>query len=204
MHRWAIPVAIVAGIAIVVAADPGIERFSAALFALGSIGLYVVSATVHYRSWKPIHLHRLFQADHSMIMLFICASTAPVALAGVGGRTGWILFLGMVIGVAIGLIAVWLPFHPPRGFMNTLFFAVGWWPVLFAKSIGDALGAGGVALLIAGGLIYTLGALIVGFQRPDPNPEVFGYHEIWHVLVIVANAVHYVLMWKIVTGQIPF
>lgn len=58
--------------------------------------------------------------------------------------------------------------------------------------------------MVAGGLIYTLGALIVGFQRPDPNPAVFGYHEIWHVLVIAANAVHFVLMWKIVTGQIPF
>lgn len=137
-----------------------------------------------------------------MIMVFMVASTAPVAFA-VGGGTGSVLFAGMVIGVAIGLIAIWLPFHPPRGFMNTLFFIVGWWPVFFVVPIINGLGVRGFAMLLGGGAVYTVGALIVGTQRPNPNPRVFGYHEIWHVFVVVGNMIHFALCYAVVTGRVP-
>lgn len=204
MHRWILPIAITAAIALVVVAHPGVARFSAAVYGLGTIGLYAISATVHYRPWEPRRLHTLFQADHSMIMVFIVASTAPVALVGVGGRSGWTLFTIMAGLVTVGLTAIWLPFHPPRGFMNSLFFAVGWCPVLFVIPISEGLGPIGLGVLIAGGAVYTMGALIVGFQRPDPNPAIFGYHEIWHMFVIAGNAIHYLLMWRIVTGGTPW
>jgi hemolysin III len=204
MHKWAVPVSCVVGIALVAVADGGVARFAAALYALATVGLYAVSATAHYRVWSPERLHLLFRMDHSMIMIFISASTAPIALVAVGGTTGWVLFLGMVFGVVTGLIAVWLPFHPPRGFMNTLFLALGWWPILFIVQLADGLGVGGMAMLLGGGAVFTVGAFIVGLQRPNPNPLVFGYHEIWHIFVIVGNAVHYVLAWLIVTGNAPF
>ncbi|MGI9605934.1 MAG: PAQR family membrane homeostasis protein TrhA [Acidimicrobiales bacterium] len=203
MHLWAIPVAIIAGIAIVVVADSALARFTAVLYGLGTVGLYLVSAAAHYKIWEPARLHMLFQLDHSMIMLFIVASTAPIALVAMGGGWGTVLFSGMVIAVLLGLMMVWLPFHPPRGFMNALFISIGWWPVLFVVLLARSLGAGGMALLLGGGLIFTVGAVIVGSQRPDPNPRVFGYHEIWHVLVILGNAVHFALMWVIVTGGTP-
>lgn len=203
MHRWAIPVAIAAAIWLVLVADPGVSRATAAIFGVASILLYVVSATVHHKIWSPERLHLLFQLDHSMIMVFIAAATSPVALAAVGGRNGWLLFLGMITMVGIGLITIWLPFHPPRGFMNTLFFLVAWWPILFALPLARALGAGGITLLIIAGAVYTIGALIVGFQRPDPDPLVFGYHEIWHIFVILGNIIVYVLVWMIVTGLTP-
>lgn len=203
MHKWAIPVAVIAAIWIVGVADPGIARVTAAMFGLGSIALYVVSATVHHKIWSPQRLHFLFQLDHSMIMVFIAASTAPIGLVAVGGRSGWLLFLGMLVMVGIGLTAIWLPFHPPRGFMNTLFFLVAWWPILFALPLARGLGAGGITTLLIAGAVYTVGALIVGFQRPDPDPLVFGYHEIWHVFVILGNIIMYVLVWLIVTGKTP-
>lgn len=203
MHKWAIPVAIAAAIWLVLVADPGVSRATAAIFGVASTLLYVVSATVHHKIWSPERLHLLFQLDHSMIMVFIAAATSPVALAAVGGRNGWLLFIGMLTMVGIGLIAIWLPFHPPRGFMNTLFFLVSWWPILFALPLGRALGAWGIALLIVAGAVYTIGALIVGFQRPDPDPLVFGYHEIWHIFVILGNIIVYVLVWMIVTGLTP-
>ena len=137
-----------------------------------------------------------------MIMVFMVASTAPIAYA-VGDARGWLLFGGMSVGVAAGLIAIWLPFHPPHGFMNTLFFVVGWWPVLFTLPIARALGVGGFALLLGGGAVDTVGALIVGSRRPDPNPHVFGYHEIWHIFVVVGNALHFGLAYAIVSGLTP-
>ena len=137
-----------------------------------------------------------------MIMIFIVASTAPVGLA-IGGGAGVALTAGMAVGALIGLIAIWAPFHPPRGFMNTLFFAVGWWPIFFVRQVGEGLGWTGVTLLLVSGFVYTVGALVVGFQRPNPNPQVFGYHEIWHIFVIVAHSLHFALVALIVTGNAP-
>lgn len=198
-----IPVAIVAAVVLTVVADGANAALAGAAYGLGGVGLYTVSAAAHYRIWEPRKLHILFQLDHSMIMVFIVASTIPVGLA-IGDGRGLALIIGMAVGASLGLFAIWAPFHPPRGFMNTLFFAVAWWPVFFIGAIGSALGPGGVTLLIVGGAIYSVGALIVGFQRPNPNPQVFGYHEIWHIFVIVANAVHFALVTFIVTGNTPF
>lgn len=202
MHRWMVPVAFLALIWVLAIAESPGAKVVAGLYGLASIGLYAISATAHYKVWEPSRLHLLFQLDHSMIMIFMVASTAPIAYS-IGGGTGWLLFGGMVAGVASGLTAIWLPFHPPRGFMNSLFFIVGWWPVLFIIPISRGLGFGGLLLLLLGGVVFTGGALIVGAQRPDPNPHVFGYHEIWHILVVAGNAVHYALVAFIVTGQTP-
>ena len=203
MHRWMIPVAVLSGIVLVVAADGGLARFSAVVFGLANLGLYAISATAHHRVWSPERLHFLFRLDQSMIMVFIAACTAPIALVAVGGSSGWVLFLGMVFGMTLGLTTIWLPFHPPRGFTNAVFLTLAWWPIIFFLPLQRGLGGGGLALLLGGAGLYTVGAFVVGSQRPNPNPHVFGYHEIWHVFVIVANVVHYVLFWLIVTGQAP-
>lgn len=202
MHLWMIPVAAIATVVIVIVADGVGARIVGGLYGLAGIGLYSVSAAAHYKIWEPKVLHRLFQLDHSMIMIFIAFSTLPVGY-DIGGGRGLALALGMFLGAFIGLVAIWTPIHPPRGFMNVLFLAVGWWPVLFVTSIGDALGSGGVILLLIGGAVFTIGALIVGFQFPNPNPEVFGYHEIWHIFVIVGTSFHYAVVVAIVTGATP-
>jgi len=202
MHKWMIPVAVVFAIALVIMAESGVAKGAAALYGLACIGLYAASAAAHHKIWEPARLHQLFQLDQSMIMAFIAASSAPVAYA-VGGGTGWLLFGGMALGAVVGIVAIMLPFHPPRGFMNSLFFLVGWWPILFVLPLRSGIGGAGLALLIGGGAVFTLGALIVGSQRPNPNPNVFGYHEIWHVFVIVGNVVHAVLATLLLTGHAP-
>lgn len=202
MHKWMIPVAVVAAVVLVVVADSGLPKAIAALYGVACIGLYSASAAAHYRVWEPSRLHFLFQVDQSMIMAFIAASSAPFGYA-IGGAAGAVLFGGMVVGTTLGIITIWLPFHPRRGFMNTLFLLVSWWPVFFSFSLKRSLGGGGLALLLAGGVVFTIGALIVGSQRPNPNPQVFGYHEIWHVFVIVGNAVFFVLAYMILTGRVP-
>ncbi len=197
-----VPIAIAAAAGLVLVGDGAAAKGVAVVYGLACVGLYGVSAAAHYKVWDAKTLHLLFQFDHSMIMVFIAASTVPVGFA-VGGGSGWALVVGMVVGTGVGLVMIWAPFHPPRGFMNTLFFAVGWWPVFFIRSIGDGLGAGGVALLLGGGAVFTVGAFIVGFQRPNPNPLVFGYHEIWHIFVIVGNAIHFAMVAAIVAGAAP-
>ncbi|MFT7474607.1 MAG: hemolysin III [Verrucomicrobiales bacterium] len=202
MHKWMVPVAVVAAIWLVTVADSGLAKWVAAAYGIASVGLYSVSAAAHYKIRDAESLHLLFQLDHSMILVFFIASTGPVSFA-MGGGSGLLLYIGMAVGTGVGLVAIWLPFHPPRGFINTLFFTIGWWPVLFAFPLTRGLGAGGLAILLGGGAIFTIGALIVGSRRPDPNPHVFGYHEIWHIFVIAGNSVHYVLAYFVVTGQTP-
>lgn len=202
MHKWMVPVAAIAGVFLAVIADSGPARIVAIGYGLAAIGLYSASAAAHYKIWEPARLHKLFKLDQSMILVYIAASTAPVAYA-VGGGLGWLLFGGMSVCAAAGIITIWLPFHPPRGMMNTIFLITGWWPIFFVLSIARSVGGPGIAILLGGGAVFTIGALIVGGQRPNPNPYVFGYHEIWHVFVIVGTAVHFVLFALILNGQAP-
>ena len=201
MHRWMVPVAAVVTLGLVLLAESVGGAVVALVYGLAGIGLYAVSAAAHHKVWDPARLHFLFQLDKSMIMAFIAASTLPVGYA-IGGASGFWLTLGMGIGSAIGILLIWAPFHPPRGFTNALFLVVSWWPILFIGAIADGLGSAGLTLLLASAAIYTLGAFVVGSQRPNPNPLVFGYHEIWHIFVIVANALHTVLVALIVSGNL--
>ncbi len=202
MHKWMVPIAALGGIFLMIVADSGQARAVAFGYGVAAVGLYSASAAAHYRVWEPARLHKLFMLDQSMILVYIAASTAPVAYA-VGGGLGWLLFGGMSACAAAGITTIWLPFHPPKGMMNTIFLITGWWPIFFVLPIASAVGGAGIAILLAGGAVFTVGALIVGGQRPNPNPDVFGYHEIWHVFVIVGTAIHFVLFALILTGKAP-
>ncbi len=202
MHKWMVPVAVAGAAYLQFISESSLARWVALGYGLAFIGLYAASAAAHYKVWKTTVLHKLFMLDQSMIMVYITASTAVVAYA-LGGGAGWALFGGMAALAALGITTIWLPFHPPRGMMNTLFLILGWWPVLFIGRIANALGGVGIGTLLFGGAFFTFGALIVGFQRPDPNPHVFGYHEIWHVFVICGTLVHFVLFTQLLAGNSP-
>lgn len=202
MHKWMIPIAAIAGISLIFVGESAAARLVAVGYGLAAVALYSASAAAHFKIWEPGRLHRLFLLDQSMIMVFIAASTAPIAYA-VGGSLGWLLFGGMAVVVSLGVFTIWLPFNPPRGMMNSIFLTIGWWPILFVVPIARGIGAVGIAFLLAGGAVFTIGAVIVGWQRPDPNPNVFGYHEIWHVFVIVGTSLHFVVIASILSGNAP-
>ena len=197
-----IPVALLMGLLLIGVAESATGRLIGSVHLFAGIGLYGASALAHFKVWDPVRLHKFFLLDQSMILIYIAASTAPVAYA-VGGGTGWLLLGGMIALATAGIVTIWLPFHPPRGMMNTIFLVTAWWPILFILPITRAIGGVGLAILLAGGVILTIGAIIVGTQRPDPNPHVFGYHEIWHAFVIVGNVVHYLLFLLILAGNAP-
>lgn len=202
LHKWMVPVAAIAGTLLVLVSDSGAARVIAFGYAIAGVGLYGASAAAHFKVWEPARLHKLFMLDQSMILIYITASTGPVAYA-VGGGVGAALFIGMFTLMSLGVITIWLPFHPPRGMMNSIFLIVGWWPIFFVLPIAGGVGGPGIAILLAGGAVFTVGALIVGAQRPDPNPEVFGYHEVWHCFVVLGTGIHFVLFALILTGNAP-
>lgn len=190
IHRWAFFVSLPIGLVCLFAAPDGRSRLAMAFFAIGMWCMFGVSALVHYKPWSARRLHFLFRLDHSAIFFDIAAQATGVVLLTLDGRPLTFALVWFWVGAAIGIGAEWLPFHPPRGLMNAMFLSLGWGAVLLVPWLWDALGRGQFALLAAGGLLYTVGAIVVGARRPDPDPHVFGYHEIWHVCVVVAVACH--------------
>jgi hemolysin III len=197
LHRWAAVASVPAGIALVLAARGATATIGALVFATGVAAMFAVSAVVHWRPWPASRYHRLIQLDHTAIFVCCGATATPVALLALHGAARAALFAGMGIGVVLGVAAEWAPFHPPRGLMNTLFLVLGWYPVLFVPALWRGMDGVTFSLMVAGGLLYTVGAVIVGAQRPDPHPEIFGYHEVWHLFVVVAIASHYAMVWRL-------
>lgn len=200
MHRWAFFASLPIGLAIVLHAQGVLDRIGAASFALGVSLMLGVSAVVHLKTYEPERLEFLFNLDHSAIFLCIATGATAVALMGLDGNRRIILVVAYWLGAMVGLAAVWLPFHPPKGLMNFLFLVLGWTALPMGPALWDSLGFDGMALLGAGAAFYTVGAVIVGSRRPDPDPFVFGYHEIWHLFVVIAVGFHYALVFFVLSA----
>jgi hemolysin III len=196
-HRWAFVASLPVGVVGVVLADSTRGRVSLAWFAFGATFMFGVSALVHLRPWPAARYHRLIQLDHTAIYVCIAAQSVPVALLVLEGELRVTLLVVLGIGAVAGVGLEWMPFHPPKGLMNALFLTLGWFPVVLLPWIYQGTDAYNFALLLAGGAFYTAGAIVVGAMRPDPSPLVFGYHEIWHLCVIVAVVLHTVMAWRL-------
>ena len=197
MHRWAFVASIPVGLAGIVLAGGARQRAALSWFALGTTFMFGVSALVHWRRWAPARYHRLIQLDHTAIYACIASHAVPVALLVLDGELRVAMLAALFTGAVVGIVVEWLPFHPPKGLMNALFLTLGWFPVVLLPWIYRGTDHTNFALLLIGGACYTVGALIVGAMRPDPWPEQFGYHEIWHTLVLVAVVLHTVLAWRL-------
>jgi hemolysin III len=193
-HRFAFALSIPVGVALVVSADDRRERLSAVVFAAALSFMFGASALVHLRPWTTPQYHRLIQLDMTAIFCCVAGTASAVAWLALHGAGRWGLAIGVWVIAAAGIVFVWLPIHPRAGVMNGFYLVAGWYPMLFGVALWRGLGPGGFALLVAGGLCYTIGAVVVGAQRPDPWPTVFGYHEVFHLLVIVAAVLHYSLV----------
>lgn len=199
-HALALLASVPAGLWLVAEAPPGAARLGAGAFVLGLVVMFAMSALLHHRRWSAEAYEVLFRLDHTGILLLFGGTATAVALLGLGGWLQALLLIGMWISVVVAAVAVWLPFALPRGTANTAFLVMGWMVAPFVPPLVVRNGWLPVLLLAAGGLLYTVGAVIVGRQRPDPAPEVFGYHEIFHLLVIVAVALHFVAVVLLLPG----
>jgi hemolysin III len=196
-HRWAFVLSLPVGVVGIVLADGARATTALALFAFGSSFMFGVSALVHLRPWPPSRYHRLIQLDHTAIYVCIATHACPVALLVLEGNLRVVLLTVLGIGAVAGVVFEWLPVHPPKGLMNALFLTLGWFPLLLMPWIYRGTDPVNFALLLVGGAFYTGGAIVVGAMRPDPSPEVFGYHEIWHLCVIAAVILHTIMAFRL-------
>lgn len=171
--------------------------FAAAVYGLALTAQFGVSALYHRPSWDTRMRLVMRRLDHAAIFLLIAGTYTPVCLL-LPGETGRALLASVWAGALAGMVlsVVW-PLAP-KWLMAALAIALGWAIVPVLPALHAAIGAGGLALLLAGGVAYTVGAVVYASRRPDPFPRVFGYHEVFHALVIVAAVCHYVAVAGVV------
>jgi hemolysin III len=190
-HFYALFVAVVAAVALVATAPPGLATFGAAVYATSLVGMFGASALYHRGTWSLTTARRLLQLDHTAIFVLIAGTYTPIALLATTGATQ-ILTLTAVWTVAFaGIVFEWLPIPAPRGYVTTVYIGLGWIGAFAFVPVYENTGWWGVGLLAGGGLCYMVGAIVHAARKPDPWPEVFGYHEIFHVFVILAALLQY-------------
>jgi hemolysin III len=199
LHQLAFAASIPAGVALVLQARTTPARLAAAVYATSLAGLYATSAAYHRGRWSPTVRRRLDQADHAMIYVLIAGTYTPFALLTFDHPWG-VAVLGVVWTVAAAGIAVVVWRHRIRLVGITLYMTLSWLGAAALPWLAGPLGAIRLTLLLAGGVLYTVGAVVLHRQRPNPSPAVFGYHEVWHAFTVAAGLCHYTLIWLLVRG----
>jgi hemolysin III len=194
LHQYAFFVAVALG-AILVLRAPGVAgTAAAAVYAAGICGLFGVSALYHRGTWSPRARAWMRRADHSMIFVFIAASYTPVAVLVLHGTLSTVVLAVVWGGALAGVVLKLVWITAPKWLSAVLYVALGWVALVTLPDLWGDLGWLAVGAFALGGLLYTAGAVVYASERPDPWPRTFGFHEVFHTLVVAAAAVHYAVI----------
>jgi hemolysin III len=192
-HQWAFFVALVAGVTLVIAAPSGRATFAATIYAISVAAMFGASALYHRIDWKSLTARRwMRRLDHSMIYVLIAGTYTPFALLVLEGTIANAVLIAVWSGAALGIGLKMLWPDTPKWLTAAVYVTLGWVAVIAFPQLASELGVTGMSLVVGGGVLYTTGAVVYALRRPDPAPAVFGYHEIFHVLVIAAALLQFV------------
>jgi hemolysin III len=191
-HQYAFYVALVAGAVAVALSDSARELVATWIYAGALAAMFGVSALYHRVDWRSERVRRwMRRLDHSTILLLIAGTYTPFALLAFDGAVADAVLVTVWAGAAAGLVLNLAWIDAPKWLVACVFIALGWVGVIAFPQMLD-LGIAPTALIVAGGALYTLGALAYALRRPNPAPAVFGYHEIFHLLVVGAAVTHFI------------
>jgi hemolysin III len=194
-HQWAFFVSLAAGAGLVVAADGGTARLAVAIYAFSVAALFGTSALYHRITWASKRARNwMRRLDHSMIFVLIAGTYTPFALLVLDGALSTVVLIVVWAGAAGGIVLKLLWVDAPKPLMAVIYVLLGWVALAAFPDLLDELGITGSILVAAGGVLYTLGAVVYALRRPDPVPTVFGYHEVFHALVILAATLQYLVV----------
>jgi hemolysin III len=193
-HAYAFFVSLGCGVALILAASGGRARVAAVIYAFAVSALLGTSALYHTVTWRPRARRWMRRLDHSMIFVLIAGTYTPVALLALKGTLATTILIVLWAGALGGVIfkLVWI--DAPKWLLAGVYVALGLVTAAVMGELPAAIGWLGVAGLAAGGLLYVAGAVIYASGRPNPWPKVFGYHEVFHALVILAAGLHYAVI----------
>jgi hemolysin III len=183
------------GVGLVLEAESPRARLAGAVYGLSIAALFGTSALYHRVDWRTLRARRwMRRLDHTMIFVLIAGSYTPFGLLVLDGTVGAVILIAVwsVALAGAGFKVVWI--DAPGWLIATTYVAIGWIAVIAIPQLVDRLDIVAVAALALGGVLYSAGAVIYARERPDPVPMVFGYHELFHLLVIVAAALQYAVV----------
>lgn len=191
-HTAVAPLTLVAGLLVIAQTPSASVRIALGGFVASAVALFTVSALYHRRAWSPRVKDRLRRLDHANIFVHIAATyTAFAVLLLEPGRAATLLTI-VWLATAFGVVfRVWWV-DAPRWLHTPAYVVVASVALLFSADFARHVGTPALTLMVAGGLLYGVGALVYGVQRPNPFPRWFGFHELFHAFTIVAFAAHFV------------
>ncbi len=195
LHQWAFVVSLVAGVWLVLGAGSARARVALAVYALSVAALFGTSALYHRVDWRTMGARRwMRRLDHTMIFVLIAGSYTPFGLLVLHGPVGTVVLITAWSAALAGGVfkLVWI--DAPGWLGATTYIAIGWLAVIALPDLLDRLGIAAVLALALGGILYSVGGVIYARKRPDPAPAVFGYHELFHLLVVAAAALQYAVV----------
>jgi hemolysin III len=190
-HQYAFFISLGGGTLLVVLASTTTATLAAAIYAASVSALFGVSALYHRVTWTTPARRRMRRLDHAMIFLLIAGTYTPVGLLVLEGPLATVVLAVVWGGAVAGIVLEFAWTRAPRWLGGTVYLALGWVAVVATPQLFARLGVAGGLLIVAGGLLYSAGAAVYALRRPDPVPAVFGYHEVFHLLVIAGVAAHF-------------
>ena len=202
LHAGAFPAAAVAGVVLIALAPTQPATLAAAAYSLTCMALFGVSAAYHRSPPASRRRALLARLDHVSILLVIAGTYTPLAVLALHGWTRLSVLAIIWAGTAAGALVrlIWRPAWPPapRWLITSLFIALGWIAVFVLPQLLRGAGALVLALVLAGGILYSLGAVVYALKRPDPSPKWFGFHEVFHAITVLAYLTQYAAVSLIV------
>lgn len=192
LHLGAAPLALIAGMALMVFAPTLAGRVSSGIFTLTAVMLFGTSAVYHRGKWSPNAQAVLRRMDHANIFLIIAGTYTPLTVMLLDGTTRVVVLTVVWIGALAGVMFRVLFLHAPRWLYVPMYVALGWVAIGYIRPFYETGGAAVVWLVVAGGLCYTVGAVFYGFKWPGKSARYFGFHEIFHSLTIAGFVCHYI------------
>ncbi|HVV30477.1 MAG TPA: hemolysin III family protein [Mycobacteriales bacterium] len=192
LHQYACIVAVATGCVLVALAETERARLAASVYAISLVALFGVSALYHRVAWRPNLRAWMKRLDHSMIFVFIAGTYTPFALLVLHGATALVVLTVVWAGAVLGVGSRLLWLRAPRFATLPLYVGLGW---VAAFIVPQLIGGGGIApfvLLCVGGVAYTVGGVMYALRRPNLAPRIFGYHELFHVMTLIAATCHYI------------
>ena len=191
LHHYAFFVSLVAGTVLVVLAPTPRALLAAGIYGASLSALLGTSALYHRVTWSVPARRLMGRLDHAMISVLIAGTVTPFAMLAIRGPLAPILLSAVWVGALAAIVLHVLWFDAPKGLSAALYVLLGWVGLAGMPQVVSHAGWTVGGLLLLGGVLYSLGAAVYALRRPDPIPASFGYHELFHALVVVAATVHY-------------
>ena len=199
LHLGVLPLTLAAGIVLIALSPTAPTRIASAVFTASALLLFGVSAIYHRGNWSP-RLHGFWQRfDHANIFVLIAGSYTPFTLLLLDGRERVVMLAAVWSAAILGVLFRVFWVNAPRWLYVPIYIGMGWAALLYlpgfidgAGKLGLGIGIATLVLVAVGGILYTAGGVVYGFQRPDPWPSWFGFHEVFHSFTILAFVSHYV------------